>query len=139
MRAITRYLAARLRSFRHAFRGISDLVRTQPNARIHLVALAVIVGLGSYFGLSRGEWTVLLLCAAAVLVVEALNTAIEYLVDLVSPGYHPLAGRAKDAAAAAVLLMALGAAVVGLIIFWPYLENILLFSNFTRLFIYSQI
>lgn len=131
VRAIITYLSARLRSFQYAFRGINDLLRRQPNAQLHLVALLLLLGLGYYFQLSRWEWSILLLCAAAVLVTEALNTALEYLVDLVSPGYHPLAGRAKDAAAAAVLLMALGAATIGLIIFWPYLENILLFFNFT--------
>ena len=67
------------------------------------------------------EWVAISICIALVLALEALNTALEYLTDLVSPEYHPLAGKAKDAAAAAVLLVALGAIVVGLIVFIPHL------------------
>jgi len=65
------------------------------------------------------EWIVVVLCVAVVLSLEAMNTAIEHLTDLVSPGFHPLAGKTKDVAAAAVLLAAMGAVVVGLLIFLP--------------------
>jgi diacylglycerol kinase len=111
----------RIASFRYAFQGLSDLFRSQPNARIHLLAAAIAVALGFYCGISRMEWVALSICIALVLALEALNTALEYLVDLVSPEYHPLAGRAKDAAAAAVLLATLGAVAVGLLIFIPHL------------------
>lgn len=114
-------LHKRIASFRYAFQGLSDLFRSQPNARIHLLAAAVAVTLGFYCGISRMEWVAISICIALVLALEALNTALEYLTDLVSPEYHPLAGKAKDAAAAAVLLVALGAIVVGLIVFIPHL------------------
>lgn len=112
-------IKSRLKSFQYAFQGIADLIRTQPNARIHLVLAALAVFLGWAFSLSAAEWCLLALAAALVFAAEAFNTALEYLTDLVSPEYHELAGRAKDAAAAAVLFSAAGAAVIGLILFLP--------------------
>lgn len=112
-------LRRRLASFRYAFQGLADLVRSQPNARIHLVVAIAVLSAGGYFGLTRMEWTAVILCMALVFGLEALNTALEYLTDLASPQQHPLAGKAKDAAAAAVLLAAIGAVAVGLLIFLP--------------------
>lgn len=111
----------RANSFRFAFQGLADLFRTQANARIHLVAAAGTLAAGLYLGLSRLEWVAVSLCIALVLSLEAINTALEYLTDLVAPEYHPLAGKAKDAAAAGVLLAAMGAAAVGALIFLPKL------------------
>ncbi len=119
-------LKARLNSFRYAFRGIADLLRHTPNARIHLFASCCVVIAGLFFGITRLEWCILILCIALVFAAEAANTAIEYLTDLVSPEYHQLAGKTKDAAAAAVLLAAIGAAIVGIIIFAPYLRELIL-------------
>lgn len=112
-------LQKRADSFRYAFQGLADLLRSQPNARIHLAMTIVVVFAGFYFNISRTEWVALVLCVALVFALEAVNTALEYLTDLASPDFHPLAGKAKDAAAAAVLLGAAGAVVVGLIIFLP--------------------
>ena len=109
----------RAASFRFAFQGLTDLFRTQPNARIHLVITVAALAAGAYLGLSPLEWVAVALCVALVLGLEAVNTALEYLTDLVSPEYHPLAGKAKDAAAAAVLLAAAGAVAVGAIVFLP--------------------
>ena len=115
----------RLHSFRYAFQGLADLFRSQPNARIHAVASAVAVCLGLFLQISRLEWAVVVLSIALVISLEALNTAIEHLTDLVSPDYHPLAGKAKDVAAAAVLIAAMGAAVVGGLIFLPKIAGLL--------------
>jgi diacylglycerol kinase len=109
----------RLASFRYAFRGLADLFKSQPNARIHLAATVVAVAAGFFFGVSLAEWAMLVLCIAMVLSLEAANTALEHLTDLVSPDFHPLAGRAKDVAAAAVLIAAIGAVLVGCFIFFP--------------------
>jgi diacylglycerol kinase len=114
------YISARLRSFGYAFKGIAHLVRSQPNAQIHLLATVVVTGLGLWCGLSRWEWSILLLCMALVWTAEAINTALEHLTDLASPDFHPLAGKAKDVAAAAVLLAAIFAAVIAGIVFVPY-------------------
>ena len=113
------YLTSRIKSFSYAFKGLAVLFTTQANARIHLLALIVVVVGGFYFNLSIVEWCLCSLCIGMVLAAEAMNTAIESIVDLVSPDYHPLAGRAKDVAAAAVLLTAISAAIVGGLIFLP--------------------
>jgi len=112
-------LQKRINSFRFAFQGLIDLFRTQPNARIHLAAAAMAVLAGLFFDISALEWAAVSICIALVLALEALNTALEYLTDLVSPDHHPLAGKAKDVAAAAVLIGAAGAAITGIIIFLP--------------------
>ena len=109
----------RIDSFRFAFRGIADFVRSEANARFHLVAATAVVAAGFWFRVSPGEWLALILCIALVISLEAINTAIEHLTDLVSPNYHPLAGKAKDVAAGAVLIAAFGAVAVGLIVFLP--------------------
>jgi diacylglycerol kinase len=112
-------LRKRIESFGYAFKGIVTLFSSQPNARIHAVVLTIVVAFGFYFNIEKTEWLVITLVAALVLSAEAMNTAVEFVVDLASPDYHPLAGKAKDVAAAAVLLAAFGAVIVGLIIFLP--------------------
>lgn len=112
-------LRKRANSFRYAFQGLADLLKSQPNARIHLAAAVAVTLAGFFFQIARTEWLAVVTCIALVFAAEAINTALEYLTDLVSPDYHPLAGKAKDAAAAAVLIIAAGAVVTGLIIFLP--------------------
>jgi diacylglycerol kinase (ATP) len=112
-------LKKRINSFGYAFKGIATLFQTQINARIHLVVLLAVVAAGFLFKINATEWCLIALACASVLAAEAMNTAVEFVVDLVSPQYHELAGKAKDVAAAAVLLMAFGAIAVGLIIFLP--------------------
>lgn len=114
-----RFLRQRLRSFGYAFEGLFDLVRHHPNAQIHLLAIVVVTTAGFYWGLERWEWVAVVLCFALVLALEALNSAVEYLTDLASPDYHPLAKKAKDIAAAAVLIAAMGAVVVAALVFIP--------------------
>jgi len=114
-------LQKRISSFRYAINGLKVLFQTQPNARIHLAAAGLAVFAGFYFQLGGTEWLALTFCIAMVLSLEAMNTAIEYLTDLVSPEFHPLAGKAKDVAATSVMLASIGAVVVGGIIFLPRL------------------
>ncbi|HEY5962296.1 MAG TPA: diacylglycerol kinase family protein [Polyangiaceae bacterium] len=108
-----------LHSFVYAGRGLVELVRTERNARIHVGFAVLVVALGLWLGIPAREFGVL--CATITLVVaaEALNTAVEAIVDLVSPDYHPLARRAKDIAAGAVLWCALGAVVTGCCLLAP--------------------
>ncbi len=108
-----------IRGFGYAFKGTGYAVRTQLNFRIHLAAMLVAIALGFYLHISTAEWCWIMACIAAVLVAELLNTAIEILVDLVSPGYNVKAGHIKDVSAAAVLITAIFAAVIGAIIFIP--------------------
>ncbi len=109
----------KLDSFRYAFQGLVDLFRSQPNARIHAMAATAAGVAGYFFQISRLEWVAIVLCIVLVISMEAMNTALEYLTDLVSPDYHPLAGKVKDVAAAAVLIAAIGSIGVATIIFLP--------------------
>jgi diacylglycerol kinase len=106
-------------SFRYAINGLYVLFSGQPNARIHLLAAAFATTAGWYFQISANEWIAIVLCIGMVISMEAMNTALEQLTNLVSPEVHPLAGRAKDLAAGAVLFAALTAVVVAGIIFLP--------------------
>ena len=108
-------------SFGHALAGIAAATATQRNMKIHWAAAVAAVGLGAWLGLSSGEWAAVILAIAAVMAGECMNTALEAVVDLASPQWHPLAKRAKDCAAGAVLLCALGALATGLVIFLPKL------------------
>ncbi|GAA4038253.1 diacylglycerol kinase family protein [Hymenobacter glaciei] len=111
----------RVASFGHAGRGVWSALRSEVHMRYHAVATAVVVGLGFYCSISRLEWALVALAVAGVWTAEMLNTAIEALTDLASPDFHPLAGKAKDIAAGAVLLAAAGAAAVGALVFGPHL------------------
>ncbi|EHQ27088.1 diacylglycerol kinase family protein [Mucilaginibacter paludis] len=115
-----------IRGFGYAFKGMGYAFSTQLNIRIHIILTAVALILGLSLHVSTPDWLWLLLCIALVLSAELLNTAIETLTDLVSPGYHEKAGRVKDIAAAAVTVTAAFALVTGCIIFLP--KIILLFK-----------
>ena len=119
------YLTGRLRSFGHAFRGLKILVQTQQNARIHAAATILVIAAGALLRISSTEWALIAIAILCVWAAEALNTAIEFVVDLVSPDRHALAAKAKDVAAGAVLVAAIGAAVVGAIVFGPHILKML--------------
>jgi diacylglycerol kinase (ATP) len=121
------FLGKRLASFQHAWDGFSFLLKNEMNARIHVAITVVVILLGIVLEVSRVEWILLILTIGVVIAAEAVNTALEQLVDLVSPKYHLLAKRAKDLAAAAVLLLAVVAVIIGILIFVPRL-NTLFFS-----------
>ena len=104
-------------SFGFALRGLQLLLRTQPNARLHLLATGVVLALGAWSLRSPREWAIVLLATGFVWVAETFNTALEFLTDLVSPEWRPLAAQVKDLAAAAVLLSAGTALTVGVLIF----------------------
>ncbi len=108
-----------LYNFRYAFRGVGILFRDERNAWIHLTAALIVTLLGAFLGLSRIEWMIVVMVIAVVIAAEAFNSALERLCDRVSAEYHPLIGQAKDLAAGAVLITAIGAALVGLILFVP--------------------
>jgi diacylglycerol kinase len=112
-------IMARLRSFRHAARGLKWLVRDEHNSRIHLAIVAILVPVCIILHLSAAEWIIIILCIALVLSMELINSAIERLADKISPGHDPETGKIKDMAAAAVLITAIAAAIAGLIILIP--------------------
>ena len=110
----------RIASFGYAIEGIVTLLRTQVNARIHLVAAVVVVTSAAYCGVTREEWALLIFAIALVWVAEALNTGIEFLADAAVPDPHSLIKHAKDVAAGGVLLASVAAAVIGALVFLPY-------------------
>jgi diacylglycerol kinase (ATP) len=113
--------AARIRSVRYALRGVGVMLRTQHNAWVHAVATAAALIAGFALQISPGEWLAIILAIIVVWAAEALNTAFEFLCDIASPEFHPTVERAKNVAAGAVLISAVGAAVIGLLIFGPKL------------------
>lgn len=121
MALISSYLTSRARSFFCAGAGIVRLVRDEKNARIHLLATLVAIVAGYRLDLTALEWALIVLCIAAVWAAEAMNSAIERIADVVSPEQHPMIGAAKDLAAGGVLVVAVGALVVGLIVLFSHL------------------
>jgi diacylglycerol kinase (ATP) len=115
------FLTSRIHSFRHAFSGWWYVIRTQKNAWIHTVVTCIVLLLSIWLGLTPVEWAVLILTIAMVWMAEFLNTALEAVVDLASPDAHPLAKVGKDVGAAAVLITASAAVVIGIIILGPLL------------------
>lgn len=111
--------ASRLASFRHAFAGWWYVLRTQRNAWIHALASIAVFAVGFWLRLGRIDWAILLLTVALVWGAEFVNTAVESVVDLLSPDIHPLAKVGKDVAAAAVLIAALAAVGIGLLVLGP--------------------
>lgn len=109
-----------LKTFYYAFKGVIDLFSGRhPNAIIHLAAVIAVSVSGFIFNISANEWCIVVLCFITVISLEAINSAIEYIVDLISPEHHPIAGKAKDIAAAAVLIAAVGSVLIATIIFLP--------------------
>ena len=121
LEAPARPLRRIVRSFKFAFAGLRALVRTQPNAWVHLALAALALALAFLLALPPAEVALIILTIGLVLATEAVNTAVEAVCDLVSPGYHPLVKRAKDLSAAAVLLSAVAAVGVALALFAPRL------------------
>ena len=113
--------AARIRGVRYALRGVGVMLRTQHNAWVHAVATAAALIASFALQISPGEWLAIILAIIVVWAAEALNTAFESLCDIASPEFHPTVERAKNVAAGAVLISAVGAAVIGLLIFGPKL------------------
>ena len=114
-------LTKRIKSFKYALKGLRELFVGQHNAQIHLVAVVTVIIAGFALGISSDEWLIIILTMAMVVMAEALNTAIEYLADACVPEHHPLIEKAKDIAAAAVLICAMAAVVIAGIIFLPLL------------------
>lgn len=115
----------RIRSFRFAFRGLATMLRSQRNAWIHAAATAAVCAASALFRIRGEEWCWIVLAVTGVWTAEALNTALEFLTDVASPQFHPLAAKAKDVAAGGVLVTAMGAVVIGLIVLGPHVLDLL--------------
>ena len=115
-------LAARIRSFRYAINGIATMLRSQHNAWLHALATVGVCFAGFQLGFTREEWCWITLAIVAVWTAEALNTAFEFLADVASPEFHPGVQKAKDVAAGAVLISAIGSTLIGVVVAYPYLS-----------------
>ncbi len=113
-------IVARAKSFTHAGRGIYIFIKSTHNAWIHIAFLLFLTAISIFFKITSIEWIVVIFSSFLMLIMEAINTAIEIDIDLTSPNYHPYAKDTKDVAAGAVLLTAIMAITVNLIIFIPY-------------------
>ena len=107
------------RSFSYAFDGIKTAFKQEPNFQIHITIGILVIVFGALIGINISEWLLLLYAIFFVLILELFNTSIEAIVNLVSPDIHPKAKVAKDVSAAAVLLAALQAVIIGFVIFLP--------------------
>lgn len=114
--------AARLKSFVYAIRGVWFMLTTQHNAWLHAVATLAVILLALYCNVSESDWRWLIVAMGMVWVAETLNTAVEYMCDVVSPGYSEAVKHAKDISAGGVLIAAVAALLVGVLTFWPYLS-----------------
>ncbi|MGO1356739.1 diacylglycerol kinase family protein [Alkalibacterium gilvum] len=113
-------------SFRYALQGVKTAFKEERNMRTHVLVGMCIFILSLFLDLSRNEWLWLLLVSYLVFVMELLNTVVENVVDLVTETYHPIAKKVKDMAAAAVLVTASLAALIGIIILLPKILKILI-------------
>lgn len=108
-------------SFTYAFEGLAWAFTNHPNFQIHTVIALSVLSAALFLGVSRFELSVLIFAIIQVFVVEMVNTAIEEITDLVTVKWAHQAKVAKDVAAGMVLLTSIAAAVVGIIIFTPYI------------------
>ncbi|CAH1000454.1 Undecaprenol kinase [Neolewinella maritima] len=124
MKGLLKYSRGRFAAFGYAFRGAYDLLRNHAPSRIHLAALVAMIAIAWGLDFPLWKWVAVLICAGMVLAAEALNTAVEYVVDLVSPEYNILAGKAKDVAAGAVLFTAVSSGLIALMLVYDALWGV---------------
>ena len=118
-------LAARAKSVGYALDGLGFVLRNEHNARIHIAAACVVFTLGFLLHIKSGDWMILVIAIMSVWFAETINTAFEHLCDVVSPEKNQSVGKAKDIAAGAVLITAIGAAIIGTLTLAPYVTGFL--------------
>jgi len=113
-----------IHSLGYACEGLRSALNTERNLRTHAALTLMVIAAGLYFNINRWDWAILLLCITIMVAVELLNTALEYLVDMLVDGRHNHhAKQVKDIAAGACLITAIGTGMAGLLIFLPYLQK----------------
>lgn len=117
------YFRKRLDSFKYAFRGIGFLIGDTPNAVIHVVMAIFALLFGLYFKIATWEWISIIIAIGLVIGLEAVNTSIEKMADIITTDHNEDIKKIKDIAAAAVLVAAIMALIVGVVIFVPKIIN----------------
>ncbi len=115
----------KLIGFSFAFNGIKEIMKSERNFRIHLITTFIIVLMGLFFNIKPYEWIAICLVVSLVLILEMINSAIERIMDFLSPDRHTIVGQIKDITAGSVLVAAITSAVIGAIIFLPKIMNLL--------------
>jgi diacylglycerol kinase (ATP) len=113
-------LKKRVVSFRNAWKGVQSGFKTELHFRFHVFAAFIVIASALFFNITRIEWMIILLCIAAVLSSELINTSVERICDRITKDRDPLIGNAKDLAAGSVLIISAVALIIGAIIFTPY-------------------
>lgn len=121
-------------SFVYAGRGIAYCVRHERNIRIHIVALLYVLYFSTFYDFSRAEYALLILTCAVIMALELINTAIEVVIDKVSPRFNVFAMMGKDIAAGGVLVGAIGSVIIAVILFWNTDVFAEIFNYFTANF-----
>jgi len=116
-------LTERIKSFGYALSGLHFVIRNEHNARLHVIAAIAVIAIGVFYQISQADWLILILSIVGVWFAETINTAFEYLCDVVSPQKNEAVRHAKDIAAGAVLITAIGAALIGIIVIYPYVAG----------------
>lgn len=111
-----------INSFKYAIEGFISSFKTERNMKIHILAMIIVIALGFIFKLTKIEWIICIILISLVICAELFNTAIETIVDMICPEKNDKAKLAKDISAAAVLVIAVGAAIVGILIFLPKIK-----------------
>ena len=114
-------LKKRINSFRNALKGIQNGFKTEVHFRFHVFAALIAIAIAVFFNITRIEWMMVLLCIAAVLSSELINTAVERICDRITKDRDSLIGNAKDLAAGSVLIISAAALIIGAIIFTPHI------------------
>ncbi len=112
-------ISGRIKSFRYAIQGLATMLKSQHNAWVHALATGIVCFVGLLLELTRWDWCWIALAIVAVWIAEALNTSLEFLANIVCPMHHPLVKQAKDVAAGAVLISAVGSVVIGTLVIIP--------------------
>lgn len=113
----------RILSFKYAFSGIATALKEEPNLKFHFLAGIIVIIAAYFLGLSKNDWVTIIFLVGFVITVELTNTAIEATVDAFTDKEHPRAKYAKDISAGAVLITAITSAILGIIIFLPYINR----------------
>tara|TARA_R110002020_G_scaffold214380_4_gene421401 strand:- start:786 stop:1154 length:369 start_codon:yes stop_codon:yes gene_type:complete len=116
-----RFITNRIKAFKYAFKGAYLLIRNEPSVQVQFIIAILVTGAGFFFNITSTEWVLQLLAIGLVISVEGLNTAVEKIADFIHPDFHNKIGIIKDVAAGAVAFAAIIAAIIGFIIYYPYI------------------
>ncbi len=114
-----------MKSFKYALHGFLTAIRSEKNLRFHVAATVLVTAAGIFFKLQLWEWIAVIICTGLVLAMELINTAVEVLCNVVTTEPHPLIKQVKDIAAAAVLVSAISVFIIGIIIFYPKISQLI--------------